>query len=622
MHLRRKSVLINTNTVAIMRNPSLIFIFWGLYFLIVNNFGYFYNFKFLTYFFLPLFFVSIVSISISAFEFIQEVLSTVSKLTKCLIFLTTFVLLYVIKLSFFYPDYSWDGQAYHLPTSVEWSKSGKIGLVYVSLYSSTYPGLSELLQALWFRSTNISGPPHNISQLLGLVILSFSVVGIGRTLNWKKPPIVLGLIFSLTIPNIILQSTTAYNDLFFSSLVVAGIYFALNFKKSEEPSRMINLYGIGTAAGLVASTKFTGAYFAFGLFVLVLILNFRGVLKKIWHLISSIVLGILICLPWYLRNFENFGNPFYPLSIGFGEFTLFQGSLGTPDKAFFDYFSEKVGIQNSPLGVVRSWFWWPINHPVYDTRVGGSGLAWIGILILTLLIALLAIKKKGENLMLLQRREAIIGTFVLISVFIVPAGWWPRYVLFFPVIFGIIIINWLVMNAPKTQKVIAFLLTITIFESMFYLSYYAGSPTQSYLYSSNKSLPEKVFHSTWDTLFKTQRESVYKLVSPELSPLAEIPAANVYISDPGQQYFPLYGLYFQHSVLPAFTRDVEPIYMPSLMRKKITGYDELINLMNEDGKSSIFVTRDADSFSEFRSINTTCFDMTLQESRTFIARCR
>jgi hypothetical protein len=612
----------NKNRVTILRNPSHIFILWGLYFLIVNNFGYFYNFKFLTYFFLPLALVSIISLSINVFEFLQEGFSHVDKLIKYLMFITMFVLLYIIKMSFFYPDYSWDGQAYHLPTSVEWSKSGKIGLVYVSLYSSTYPGLSELLQALWFRSTNISGPPHNISQLMGLVILSFSVVGIGRTLNWKKSSIILGLIFSLTIPNIILQSTTAYNDLFFSSLVVAGIYFALNFKKSEETYRVINLYGIGIAAGLVASTKFTGAYFAFALFALVLTLNFRGLLKNILHLASSIVLGILICLPWYLRNFENFGNPFYPLSIGFGEFTLFQGSLGTPDKAFFDYFSEKVGIQNSPIGVVRSWFWWPINHPVYDTRVGGSGLAWIGILILTLLIALVAIKNQGKRLTTLQSREVIIGIFVLISVFVVPAGWWPRYVLFFPVIVGIILINWVVVNDPKYQKVIALLLTVTIFESMFYLSYYAGSPTQSYLYTASKSLPEKVIHSTWDTLFKTQRDTVYSLVSPELAPLAEIPSSNIYISDPGHQYFPLYGLNFQHSVLPAFTRDVEPINMPSLMRKKITGFDELTNLMNSDGKPSIFVTRDVASFIQFREKNSTCLDITLKSARTFIASCK
>jgi len=602
--------------------PTHIFIIWGAYLLFVQNLGYFYNFKFLNLFFLPLLLTSITFLSINAFHFVKDVLSTVNKLTKYLLFLTIFVMFYVVKISFFYPDYSWDGQAYHLPASVEWFKSGKINLVYVSLYSSTYPGLSELLQALWFRSTSVFGPPHNISQLLGLGILGFSVVGIGRTLKWKNSSVVLGLIFSLTIPNVILQSTTAYNDLFFSSLVVAGVYFALSFGKSIESSRVVNLYGVGIAGGLVASTKFTGAYFAFALFVLVVVLNLKSVLKNSQHLAGSIILGVLICFPWYFRNFENFGNPFYPLSIALGKITLFQGSLGTPDKAFFDYFAEKVGIQNSPLGVVRSWFWWPINHPVYDTRVGGSGLAWLGLIILMLFIPIFVWKKSRKHLTKLHKGEAIIGIFVLISVFVVPAGWWPRYVLFFPVVIGIIIINWLILNYPRSEKLIALLLTVTIVESMFYLSFYAGSPTQSYLYNASKSMPEKVFHSSWDTLFQSKRENVYKIVSPELSPLAEIPSSNVYISDPGQQYFPLYGLNFQHSVFPAFTRDVEPINMPSLLRKKIEGFDELVSLMIEDGKPSVFVTRDQKSFDQFKGKNLTCVDITLELSRTFIASCK
>ena len=616
------SYLLITKIRETLRKPTHLFIIWGLYLLCVQNLGYFYDFKYLSLLFLPLLLTSIIFLSINAFQFIKEVLVTVGKPSKYLLFITMFVMFYVLKISFFYPDYSWDGQAYHLPTSVEWSKSGKIDLVYVSLYSSTYPGLSELLQALWFRSTNIFGPPHNIAQLFGLVILGFSVVGIGRTLQWKNSSIILSLIFALTIPNIILQSTTAYNDLFFSSLIVAGVNFALKLGNSTKPLRVINLYGVGIAGGLVASTKFTGAYFAFALFVLVVVLNFKGLFKTALHLSISIILGILICFPWYFRNFENFGNPFYPLSIALGKITLFQGSLGTPDKAFFDYFSEKVGIQNSPIGVVRSWFWWPINHPVYDTRVGGSGLAWLGLLLLLLLATVFVRNKARKHLTKLQKGEVVIGIFVLISVFVVPAGWWPRYVLFFPIVIGIIIINWLVLNFPRSEKLIALLLTMTIFESMFYLSFYAGSPTQSYLYNTNASIPEKVFHSSWDTLIQTNRGSVYKVVSPELSPLASIPASNVYISDPGQQYFPLYGLNFQHSVFPAFTRDVEPINMPSLLRKKIEGFDELISLMSRDKKPSVFVTRDQKSFDQFKGMNLTCIDITLELSRTFIASCK
>jgi hypothetical protein len=601
--------------------PHHLFIIWGFYLLFVTNLGYFYNFKLIGVAIIPLILTSLVILALSAYRFLSEMWPKINRLNKTLLAIAAFIVLYVLKISLLYPDYSWDGQAYHLPSSVEWMKSGKIELVYVSLYSSTYPGLSELLQALWFRSTKLFGPPHNISQLLGLVILGFSVVGIGHVLRWKNSTLILGLVFTLTIPNIILQSTTAYNDLFFSSLILVGVYFALNFAKSDKPFQILNLYGIGIAGGLVASTKFTGAYFAFALFALVFFLNVKEVLKNYIHLIMSIVLGVAICFPWYMRNLKNFDNPFYPLSIGFGKITLFKGLLGTPDKAFFDYFSKKVGIQNSPIGVVKSWFWWPINHPVYDTRVGGSGLAWLGILLLILFLAVFARKNLRLRKRNLVSAEKIIIFFALVSVFIVPAGWWPRYVLFFPVIIGIFAINWIVTNFPRMEKWIFPLLVATIVETMFYLSFYAGSSSQSYLYTRDNSLPKKAIHATWDTLLQVHRGNVYSFVSPELAPLADTPSSNVYINDPGQQYFPLYGLSFQNAVFPVFTGDVEPM-LPSLLRKRIGSFDELITVMNNDQKPSIFVTRNAMSFRKLIEKNPSCHDLTLKLSKTYIAKCR
>ena len=596
-------------------NFHTVYLVWGVYLLLIQNFGYFYNFKFLDHLFLPLLLISVLCLFKQVSSFINQAWKESDKSLRFLLLVTTITVIYTFKISFFYPDYSWDGQAYHLPSSVEWSKSAEINLVSVSLYSSTYPGLSELLQALWFRTTNLFGPPHNISQLLGLLILGAGIVGIGRRLNWPVSSQALSVLFVLTIPNILLQSTTAYNDLFFNSLIVAGIYFALSYAKSDKKEQQVNLFCLGTTAGLVASTKFTGAYFAFALFLLTLILAFHRKNKNFKYFIPSVIFGIAICFPWYLRNFLNFGNPFYPLSVGFGNLTIFKGSIGTPDKAFFDYFAEKAGVENSPMGVVRSWFWWPIQHPVYDTRVGGSGIAWLGITFLTFVILFLVIVLSRKILRKLSSVEIVILVFVIMSVFIVPAGWWPRYVLFFPIITGAVMINLIVSNFPKFQKLIIVFIGITCIESMFYLSFYAGSPTQSYLFNQDQTLLEKSLKSTVKTFIQVKRENVYTLVSPELAPLSNIPPANVYISDPGQQYFPLYGLNFQNRVFPAFNRDVEP-------KVKINSLKELTTLMNQDGRISVFVTRNLDTYTSFTKENLSCKSLTLQNSKTFIASCK
>jgi hypothetical protein len=61
--------------------------------------------------------------------------------------------------------------------------------------------------------------------------------------------------------------------------------------------------------------------------------------------------------------------------------------------------------------------------------------------------------------------------------------------------------------------------------------------------------------------------------------------------------------------------------MPSLLRKRIEGFDELVAMMSKDKRPSIFVTRDQKSFDEFKNKNLTCIDITLEPSRTFIASC-
>jgi hypothetical protein len=622
MRLRAIRGFFISNPLWSYLNPTNVFIAWGIYLLLVVNFGYFYNFELLNHIFLPFLALTFLSLGRFAYLFVVEIFREVNTASKLLLITTFFVISYIIKMSLFFPDYSWDGQSYHLPTSVEWSKTGKIGLVYLSLYSSTYPGLSELLQALWFRSANLSGPPHNISQIIGYVILSFSIVGIARTLNWKLTSQIFILIFSLTIPNVVLQSTTAYNDLFFNSLIIAGLYFVLNFAKSEKPIKTPSLYGVGIAAGFIASTKFTGAYYAVALYVLLLILGVKLVRLRLAHLIFSILMGIAICLPWYFRNLVSFGNPFYPLSVGIGDWQLFVGLLGTPDKAFFDHFSEQVGIQNSPIGVVRSWFWWPIDQPVYDTRVGGSGIAWLGIIVLTLFAMAQMRAIKITLAFKIKSAEKAMIVFALLSIFIVPAGWWPRYVLFFPIIIGSILLNWILNYSPKFQKYVIILLFSTIIESMFYLSFYAGSPTQSYLYYSDKTIVQKSIHSSFDTLIQTKRKNVYELVSRELSPLADVPASNVYVSDAGAQFFPLYGINFQHNVLPAFFTKDRAIFLPSLLGQKIGSIGELSSTMKLDKKPSIFVSQDKELFARVILESDNCFDISLKPTRTFIASCK
>jgi hypothetical protein len=596
-----------------------IYLIWGVYFLFIQNFGWIYNFKFLTFFFIPLLIITILLIIKNCFSFHNSTYRTLPRLSKIIYIIVFLLIIHVIKISLIYPDYSWDGLAYHLSASVEWAKKGKIDLVNISIYSSTYPGLSELIQSLWFRSTNLYGPPHNLSQLIAILIIGISVVGISRNLGFNPQLQFISLIYSLSIPNVILQATTAYNDLFFSSLIIAGTYFVLAYTKDKLQKNNIDLYCIGVSAGLIASTKYTGVYFGVALFGLLILANFRDIKKYLKQVIVSITLGLMICMPWYLKNWVNFKNPFHPLSLELFNQTIFKGSLGTPDRAFFDYFSSKVGIENSAFGVIKSWFWWPINHPVYDTRVGGSGLSWLVIFIATCLIFVVKLYDSNFRFKLVGSREFLTIGFIFVSVFTVPAGWWPRYVLFFPILFGVISIGWILKEYLILNKIILFSILLTVIESLFYLTFYAGTSIQNIKIAENNSFFTKPFHATIQTVSKLKRQNVYTFVSPQLLPLASEQPSIIYIHNPGQQYFPLYGIDFQHEVY--YYPDLE--FVNYLSTNKLNNFkvEQLDTKMRYDNKSSIFVTSEIEKFELLLKYNSSCVDLTLQMNRTFITRC-
>lgn len=567
----------------------LFFIVLGVYFTIVTYLGFVSTFKHITFMF-PLLLVWVSYLffkgAINALKS-WKLLDRKDKLTVAMI---AFIAGLIVKTSFQYPDYSWDGQAYHLPMSVEWFVTQRISLVDLSLYSSTYPGLSELIQTIWFTSLNMFGPPHNVSQIMGylLILYCIHVIADIYVLPLKLKIILLG--FGATVPNLVLQSTTAYNDLFFNSLIVLSItciYISIRGTRIEKfMSRMLLVF----ACGFVASTKFTGLYFLFATFLIYFIVSKRYQLESAKTVFSLIFLALAICAPWYLRNLVLYGNPMYPLSIDLFDRTIFQGSIGTPDSAFFDYFADRAGIQNTYLGVIQSWFWWPIQYPVYDTRIGGSGLLFLLTLSVTLLLLLKSTFRKFIQKLPFEIKATLV--FAIISVFIVPAGWWPRYVLFFPLIVGTLSICLIYFTLKNLRVFLVILVLVTALESLFYFSFFAGEGIRKDDFQISKTIIGDSYRSLIGTIISDKRVNVYEKVAPELKSLADQGGLAVYVHKYGHKYFPLYGLRFQNSVDHAIDRVINPRYMPQGPGDRPSSIDEFGILTLNDGRPSVIVTED------------------------------
>jgi hypothetical protein len=617
-NLNRSKIFANIDS----RLLSWLFIVWVIYLSSVQTIGFFYNFEWLSKFFVPSLLVTAILVLLFAFKLVKSLLLDTDGIAKAIFVVWLIFIVYVLKISFIYPDYSWDGQAYHLPSSVEWAKTSKVGLVYISLYSSSYPGLSELLQALWFKTTHIYGPPHNISQICGFFILALSAVGIAKKFTKSPSKNMSVLIFTSTIPGVVLQSTVAYNDLFFSSLIVLTVYFVLSFYESKGNGKLLYLYAGAGSAGLVASTKFTGVYFAFialAVFTIFFVVQ-RNI--KLLMLLPAYAITLFASFIWYYKNWLYFRNPLYPLTTELGPVTLFSGPLANPDVAFFDYFASSLGIPNNPFGVVASWFWWPIWRPVYDTRIGGYGLAWLLIFIFSIVFfGYKYIKDRNFSYANFNKAQLCLLLFSFVSVFIVPAGWWTRYVLFFPVLVGLIIILKLNMENLRIRNLLYFALVATILESSVYLSFNAGTPFTDPKFYGYPNVPSKITAASLYTGLDTARHNVYQSVAPDLRALSTAPGSKVYLNEPGQLYFPLYGINFQHTVYPAFTRDVEPGYGTVPQYTSVSNSKELVVRMQSDNQASILVTQNREFFDNFLQLNKSCKDLSLSKARTFIATC-
>lgn len=604
---------------------AMLFSITCIYFAIVTTLGYFANYRILEKFAIPLVFVIILFSIRQLIEFGKE-MKSFSRPNLLLLGLTVLLLTYLLKIVLFFPDYSWDGQAYHLPTSVEFFQSKKIQLVYLSLYSSTYPGLSELIQAIWFGATGIFGPPQNISQLLGLIIITSSANGIMKVFNFSKTARIKSIFFVLTIPNLMLQATSAYNDLFFNSLIISSIYFWLKYQATNGRLKLIYLMSFGFSVGAVSSVKFTGLYFTIALFT---IFHFSNAVRRNFrfsHFLATIFFSLSISWIWYYRNWINFHNPTYPLSVEFLGFKFFDSALGTPNQAFFDHFAGQIGVQNNWIGVIRSFFWWPIKYPVYDTRIGGSGIAWLIIIILILFFLLSKLfifrehfRSKLNLNSILKSNYLIIILFAIVSVFVVPAGWWPRYVLFFPVIIGIFSINELLKLQFGFDKILSLLLVLTLFESVFYMSFLAGKGMKDPAFNKGQVLTRSI-ESIAATLKNTERFSVYEISARDLKPISS-DNLTVYISKYDYRYFPLYGINMQNRVFHAFDESVSPIDMPPLYPGISKNMHQLAERMSLDSGKSAFISKDLDEFQSLMKLNIACKNHTALESNTYIAIC-
>ena len=213
-------------------------------------------------------------------------------------------------LGLYVPPNNLDSVSTHMSRIGYWLEHGNyFPWATVRVWQITYP-VNGQLQFYW--SVLFSRTDHFVAfaQWSAAIASAVAVAGIARLNHYTKAQSVFsGLIF-LSLPAIILQSSTTQNDLIICALFILVIYFLYNFIQTKNITALLSS---GIALGLGIGTKQTVLFLLPGLMLLVLFLWLVGKQIKFKQLllwgVTSILTFLLLGSQIYISNYINFHHP-------------------------------------------------------------------------------------------------------------------------------------------------------------------------------------------------------------------------------------------------------------------------------------------------------------------------
>lgn len=236
---------------------------------------------------------------------------------------TTASFLFAILLAFFcmevvlnlIPPISRDALIHHLAVPKLWLKHGGIYEIPWANYAY-YPMNIDLLYVLCLYFKNDIAPKFiHLAFGLGTGLIIYLYLKPKYSRNWG----LLGAVIFITTPIVVWLSTTAYVDLGMTFFITASVMSFIRWRDDDYKNIKWLLLS-GLAMGIAVGSKYNALIAAF---ILNMILMLSVVWDKhkqtaaLWYGILFFVITAFTASPWYLKNYLQTGNPFYPLFGGF-----------------------------------------------------------------------------------------------------------------------------------------------------------------------------------------------------------------------------------------------------------------------------------------------------------------
>ena len=208
---------------------------------------------------------------------------------------------YVVALALGTPPTERDALSYHVMRALFWIQQGTIG--YIADASdqrlNEFPVNTEILQG---ATMLLSGSARWVAvvQLVALPVAVLAIYGMARRIGLDTRQAAFGALLFATLPVVVLQASTALNDLVTAALVATASFFLLGRSRAE-----IGLACLAVA--LLVGTKGT-ALVALPVLVMLAVVAQRG-----WRLalaLAGVAIGVLVGSGWYLVNLDETGHFF------------------------------------------------------------------------------------------------------------------------------------------------------------------------------------------------------------------------------------------------------------------------------------------------------------------------
>lgn len=308
----------------------------------------------------------------------------------------------------------------------------------MDLWLDNYPKGSWIFSAVIYSITNRLETAKGVNFLFLLPVFALAVDVMRAVFGMgKKKSVVFALLFVLN-PVFICQVFTSYNDLPVGAFMILTALLAMKIIK-EKANRYTFLLLFGTLA-FSCTVKFTAPVLCaavllpFGIYY---IWKKRREYQK-WlrpvavTLAGFIVGGFVLGFNPYVKHMLEGKHVIYPV-MGVGSYDIMNTNppkgfedKSTPEKLLFSLFAKTDNvIENEPeLKIpfsIHESEWIHLSNA--DIRIGGFGVLFSGILLLSLLIFVVAAAVKRK----INAEIAIMLSVLTLLALFFPESWWARY---------------------------------------------------------------------------------------------------------------------------------------------------------------------------------------------------